>query len=119
MTGYNEDDLDFLLRKQFDGPVADDGFCEHVMARLPARRHRIKWPLFAGTFAGLVAYWLSLWSAPISYAGWQDWILEGLAESVISLFIAAMGIAVSTLVWALSETDEGSVLIPQRRIAGI
>lgn len=117
MTDYDEEYLDILLRKQFDGPVADDGFSARVMARLPGRQQRIKWPMFAGTFAGLLAYWLSLWFAPISHSGWKDWISGGPTDSAISLFIAAMGIAVSTLVWALSEMDEGRHLVPPQRIA--
>lgn len=119
MTGYGENDLDFLLRNQFAGPVDEDGFSARVMARLPARQQRIQWPMFAGTFAGLIAYWLSLWTAPISFSSWQDWVSGRPVESVLSLCIVALGIAVSALGWALSESDDERLLPITRRTAGI
>ena len=40
MNGEKEDDIDVLLREQFEGPVPDDGFCDRTMEQLAARPRR-------------------------------------------------------------------------------
>lgn len=101
-----EDVLDVMLRERFEGPVPDGGFCDRVMDQLPARRRHVKWPMAAGIVAGLATCWLSLWSAPITHIGWQDWLSGELSASVIELFISMMSMAILALAWTAAEADE-------------
>lgn len=100
------DVFDALLREQFEGPVPDDGFCDRVMDRLPARRRRNNWPLAAGTLAGVATCWFSLWSAPITYHGWQDWLSGELSASAVVLFIAMASMAILVMAWTIAEEDD-------------
>ncbi|MEQ1672171.1 MAG: hypothetical protein ABL893_15045 [Hyphomicrobium sp.] len=106
MNDEMENAIDLLLREQFEASVADDGFCDHVMARLPAIRRRNTWPLAAGTFAGLATCWFSLWFSPITYAGWRDWFSGELSASAIALFISMMTMTILALAWTITETDD-------------
>lgn len=106
MNDEMEDAIDLLLREQFEGSVSDDGFCDQVMARLPASRRHHVWPLAAGTLAGLATCWFSLWFSPITYAGWRDWSSGELSASAIALFISMMSMTILALVWTFAETDD-------------
>jgi hypothetical protein len=102
----NDNDIDALLRKQFEGPVPDNGFCNRVMDQLPARQRHKNWPLIAGALAGIAACWLSLWSAPIAHSGWRDWLSGDLSASAMALFITTMSMAILALAWTIAEADE-------------
>lgn len=106
MNEAMDDDLDALLREHLDGPVPDDGFCDHVMDRLPARRRSHGWPMAAGTFAGMAMCWLSLRSSPIADTGWRDWLVGQMSASAIMLLVSMTGMALLALVWAIAEADE-------------
>ena len=108
MNDETEDAVDALLREQFEGPVADDGFCESVMDRLPARRRRNKWPMTAGIVAGVAMCWSSLWSAPIATDGWRDWLSGAPSAATMALFIAMTSMAVLALAWTIAEADDRS-----------
>lgn len=110
MSDEIEDALDVLLREQFDGPVADGGFCLSVMEHLPARRRRKDWPVAVGTLAGAVTCWFSLRSAPIAYTGWQDWLSGDLSASASALFVAIASMAILTLAWTIAEADDRNTL---------
>lgn len=101
-----DDVIDAMLRDQFDAPVADNGFCERMVERLPARRRRANWPLSVGVLAGVVLCWFSLWSAPIAYAGWRDWLAGDLSASAMTLFVAMTGMAILALAWTIAEADD-------------
>ena len=101
-----DDVIDGLVREQFNGPVLDDGFCERVMGQIPARRRRNNWPLAAGFLAGLLACWANLWSASITYVGWQDWLTGELSVSVIALFLSMALMAILALTWIIAEADD-------------
>lgn len=116
MNDEMEDAIDHLLREQFEGPVPDDGFCDHVMTRLSARRRRNTWPLAAGTFAGLTMCWFSLWFSPITYAGWRDWSSGELSASAIVLAISTMSMSILALVWTITEADDRYDLASRRMI---
>jgi hypothetical protein len=106
MNDEIEDVIDALLREQFEGPVPADGFCDEVMERLPARRRHFRWPLAAGVVAGVAMCWFSLWSAPIMYIGWQEWISGELSASAIALLFSIMSMAVLALAWTIAEADD-------------
>lgn len=115
MNDNTEDDIDVMLREQFEGPVPVGSFCGSVMDRLPARRRRSKWPLVAGALAGIVMCWFSLWSAPITYIGWQDWRSGNLSASAIALFIAMIGMATLALAWTIAEANDRYPPSPHRQ----
>jgi hypothetical protein len=105
MSDPRDDAVENLLRKTFEGPVADDGFAERVMRKLPRRRHR-HWPTTIGIAAGLAACWLSLASAPIVSAGWQDWTQGELSAPAIALLLAFACLSLAVSWWTLAEADD-------------
>ncbi|MGC1547513.1 MAG: hypothetical protein WA777_03215 [Rhodanobacter sp.] len=106
MSHIHDDAIDALLRKQFDGPVADDGFSERVMQRLPPRRRRAVWPLWAGTLVGAGVCWLSLLPTPLLHVGWQDWMHGELSAPAIILLLAVAGLSLLAFCWAAMEADD-------------
>ena len=104
MNDARDDEIDALLRKQFDGPVPVDDFCDRVMAQLPARRRR-NWPLVAGVIGGIAACWYSLWPA-MSQISWRDWLSGALPTSAITLVIAMLGMALLALAWTITEVKD-------------
>lgn len=112
----NDEMEDALLRKQFEGPVPDDGFCDRVMEQLPTRRRRNNWPLAAGALAGMATCWFSLLLSPIAYVGWRDWLSGDPSASAIALFISMMGMAILALAWTIAEADDRYDPSPRRMI---
>lgn len=106
MTHSHEDDaVDALLRRQFEGAVPDDGFCDRVMQQLPARSRRRAWPLWSGIAAGTAACALSLSSTPMFQLGWRDWVGGELSASAIALLLALAGMSLLAMCWSLAEAD--------------
>jgi hypothetical protein len=106
MNHPDDDTIDALLRKQFEGPVADDGFCERLMQRLPPRRRRIAWPLWAGVAAGIAACGLSLVAMPWLPAGWHDLAGGEFSASAIALLAVVAGMSLLACWWTLAEADD-------------
>lgn len=101
--------IDALLRQQFEGPVADDGFCDRVMQRLPARRRARRWQLPACMLAGLGACLWHLSSAPLIRAGLQDWMSGSLSPAAVIMLLAVMGVSLLASWWALTESGQASI----------
>lgn len=106
MNEPHDDTIEALLRRQFEGPVVDDGFSERVMRRLPLRRRRAAWPLWLGVLAGAAACGLSLGDAPLLRAGWRDWLAGVPSVPAIGLLLAAAGMAWLALGWSLAESRD-------------
>jgi hypothetical protein len=106
MSHVQDDDIEMLLRQQLDGPVADGGFSQRVMQRLPTRRRRAAWPLWAGVLTGTGACWLSLMFTPLLHAGWRDWLRGDPSVPAICLLLAAAGMAVLACWWAMAEAED-------------
>jgi hypothetical protein len=105
MTNEPHDDtIEALLRRQFEGPVADDGFSARVMRQLPPRRRRSAWPLWLGLLAGAAACGLCLAGAPMLRAGWRDWLAGAWSMPVIGTWLAMLGLSWLALAWALAES---------------
>lgn len=108
MTHSHEDPndaIDALLRQQFEGAVPDDGFCDRVMERLPARPRRRAWPLWCGVAAGAAACVLTLWSTPLVQLGWRDWAGGQWSAPAIVLLLALAGLSLLAMCWSLAEAD--------------
>jgi len=116
MTDELDDEIDRLLRAQFDGPVPADGFAERVMAQVPARRRRRNWPLAVGATTGVTLGWLSLWSAPLTRTAWQDWLSGNLTDAALTLLAVMIGGAVLTLAWSIAETADAAGPLTRSRL---
>lgn len=103
MNESPDSSLDALLRQQFEGPVADDGFCDRVMQQLPPRRRAHRWQQLVGIFAGLGACLWSLSSTPLLRAGMQDWGHGSLSSAAMMLLLTLMGMSLLASWWALTE----------------
>ena len=106
MNHEQDDAIEALLRKQFDGAIPDDGFSERVMQQLPARRRRIAWPLWVGLAAGAGGCWLSLTAAPLMRVGWHDWTHGELSPSTVTLLLAMAGMSLLACWWTIAEADD-------------
>ncbi|RDS79236.1 DUF5056 domain-containing protein [Dyella monticola] len=102
----DDDTIDALLRKQFDGPIPDDGFSERVMQQLPPRRSRISWPLWAGLLAGIMTCWLSLLSKPLPHLDWRNWMHGDFSTAAITLIMVTAGMTLLACVWSIAEADD-------------
>ena len=102
MTDFDDDAIERLIRKSFDGPIAEDGFTDRVMERVPSRR-RTEWPKVAGIVAGIGACWPVLASAPLLAGGWQDWTRGEVSASAITLLLVIASISLAAAWWALAE----------------
>lgn len=105
MTEPSDNAIEALLRQHFDGPVRDDGFSDRVMQRLPPRRRRAAWPLWAGVVAGIVACWLGLLHAPLLHAGWSDWVHGEWSMPAVAVMVAIAGMSLLAACWSVAETS--------------
>jgi len=105
MNEQHDSSIRALLRENFDGPVADDGFCDRVMRQLPARRRARRWQLPAGILTGLVACLWHLSSTPLIRAGWQDWMQGSISHASAIMLLAVMATSLLASWWALAEVD--------------
>jgi hypothetical protein len=106
MNEPHDDDVDALLRKHFDGPVPDDGFCERVMQRLPPPRRRATWPVWTGILVGAASCWTSLQAMPLLRAGWHDWTHGAWSPSAAALLLAMACMTLLAFGWALVESRD-------------
>lgn len=107
MSEHKDDAVDALLLAQFEGPVPDEGFCDDMMERLPARRRRyVWWPLAAGLAAGAALCFLTLQSAPLMRTGLRDWLSGQLSAPELMLLVTMGGISLLALAWTTAEADD-------------
>ena len=107
MTPSDDDEIDALLRDQFDGAVPDDGFTDRLMRQPRPRRRRAAWPVIAGIAAGIGASWLSLLPTPLLQAGWRDWASGEPSDSAIVLMAAMAGMSLLACWWTAMEPEGG------------
>ena len=105
MNDTDDEKLDALLRRQFEGPVPDEGFSERVMQRVTPRR-RMAWPLWSGVLLGAAACASSLVDVPLLHAGWRDWQAGALSAPLIGAWLAMLALAWLALGWGLTESAD-------------
>ena len=106
MNEPHDEEIEALLRRQFEGPVADNGFSERVVRHLPPYRRRAAWPLRLGGLAGAVACWLSLANVPMLQLGWRDSLAGQLSVAAIGMWLAMAVLALLALGWSLAESGK-------------
>ncbi|WP_430391780.1 DUF5056 domain-containing protein [Dyella sp. 20L07] len=105
MNESHDDSIEALLRRQFDGPVANDGFSERVMQHLPSRRRRVTWPLWLGVLMGAAACWICMDSLPLLHNGWRDWLAGEPSMSAIGMWALMACMSLLALMWSLAESS--------------
>ena len=105
MNESHDDTIEALLRRQFDGPVADDGFSDRVMQHLPPRRRRATWPLWMGVLIGIAACWICIDSVPLLQNGWRDWLAGEPSMSAIGMLVMMAAMSLLALMWSLAESS--------------
>ena|SRR5690348_11746970 len=106
MNQEQDDQIEALLRRQFDGPTPDQGFSQRVMQALPPRRHRAIWPLWSGVLAGACSCWLVLLRSSLLRMGWRDWTNDHWSAPAITALLVMLGMAMLALVWSVAETED-------------
>lgn len=106
MNPINDDDIDALLRRSFDGPMPDAGFSDRVMQQLPPRRSRSAWPLVAGLFVGALLCSLSLFSSSLWHSAWSGLRAGEWSGSTVILLSVMAGMSLLALGWSLAEADD-------------
>jgi hypothetical protein len=98
-----DEEIEVLMRRQFTGPVADDGFSARVLHNLPPRRRPIVWPIGLGIVAGLILCWLNLSDVPMLQTGWSDWLAGVLSMQTIGMWLVMSAVSLLALGWSLAE----------------
>jgi hypothetical protein len=106
MNQEMDEEIEALLRRQFDGPVHDGGFSGRVMQALPPRRRRATWPLWCGALAGVGACWLALLRSPLLRVGWLDWVSGDWSAQAITVLLVMLGMAMLALAWGVAEAED-------------
>lgn len=105
MNHQVEHSVDALLRELKEEPVADDGFCDRVIQKIPARR-KTNYVYLAIAFAvGMLAFFWQMVSTPMFLQGWHD-LAQGQVSMAVML-VCAVFFLVSLLVsaWVLTEPE--------------
>ncbi len=106
MNHTDDNEIEALLRKQFEGSVLDDGFSDRVMQQLSPLRRRAAWPLPAGILAGIGTCWLSLLPASLLDVGWRNWISGELSAPAIVLMAVVAGMSLLACWWTTMEAED-------------
>jgi hypothetical protein len=105
MNPLPQDEIEALLRKQFDGPIADNGFSDRLMRQLPHRHRRAAWPLWTGIITGAAACWLALLPSPLLHLGWHDSVNGEWSAASVSMVLVILVMVMLALAWAMLEAD--------------
>ncbi len=106
MTDLNDTSdhkLDELLRRQFPGAVADDGFSARVMHALPQRRASRPWLLPVAAVAGTLLAWLALMPSPVWQQAAQEWLQGNLGAATAGIGLLMFAVTLASCAWSLEE----------------
>lgn len=100
-----QDEIEALLRKQFEGPIADDGFSDRLMRQLPPRRRRAAWPLWIGILTGAAACWLALLPSPLLHLGWRHSVNGEWSAASVTMVLVILVMVMLASAWAMLEAE--------------
>lgn len=106
MHPEQHDPIEALLREQFNGPVADDGFTDQLMQHLPVQRQRVRWPLWIGMTLGALGGWLSIASVPWLGSAWHALLHGHYTPAAMTLLICVAAITLIAGCWSLAESEQ-------------
>jgi hypothetical protein len=95
--------LDALLRRQFPGAVADDGFTARVMGALPPRRQPRTWLLPAAAVAGSGLAWLALMPSPVWQHAAREWLQGDFGAATAGIGVLLLAVTLASCAWSLEE----------------
>jgi hypothetical protein len=104
MNGISERQIDELLRRDFAGGVAEDGFSVRVTRALPARRKSRPWMLPTAALAGSLLAWLALLPSPLLQQAAQEWVTGNLGATSAGVGVLLLGVSMLGCGWALDES---------------
>lgn len=96
--------LDELLRRQFPGAVADDGFATRVMGVLPPRRQSRPWLLPGAAVAGSLLAWLALMPSPVWQQVAQEWLEGEFGAASAGIGVLLLAVTLVSCAWSLEES---------------
>jgi hypothetical protein len=104
MNDVSDQKLDELLRRDFAGAVADDGFSAQVMRALPPRRRqRTKLLPIAALIGGLPAC-LALLPSTLLQQATNEWLTADICSAFVVVCVLLLGVSLLGCSWALEET---------------
>jgi hypothetical protein len=100
-----ETSVDELLRELYEAPVADDGFCDRVMQKIPKRR-KTNYVYLAVAFAvGMLAFLWQIGSTSLFQQGWHDLAQGQFSFAVMLVCVVFFGVSLSVSAWLLTEPE--------------
>jgi uncharacterized membrane protein (DUF485 family) len=104
MNNLAEEQLEELLRREFAGAVADDGFSARVMRALPRRTRQIAWLLPAVALSGGLLAWLALLPSPLLQGAAREWLAGEAGANLVVLWTVLFGVGLLSCAWAIDES---------------
>ncbi len=105
MNELDDQKLDELLRCEFAGAVADDGFSARVMRILPPRQRSQPWLLPIAALAGGLLTWLALLPSPLLQQASREWLAGDLGTTSAVVCAILLGVGLLGCGWALEEAE--------------
>jgi hypothetical protein len=103
MTELDDHKLDDLLRRQFPGAVADDGFTARVMRVLPPRRQPRPWLVPGAAVAGSLLAWLALMPSPVWQQAAREWLQGDFGAATAGIGVLLVVVTLVSCAWSLEE----------------
>ncbi|MCE2915065.1 MAG: hypothetical protein ACOVOT_03310 [Rubrivivax sp.] len=103
MNGLSDADLDELLRRDFAGPIADDGFAARVSGALPPRPRQRAWLIPAAAVAGGLLTWLTVLPSPLLQQAAREWLAGSIGPTSGTVLALLLGLGLLGCAWALEE----------------
>jgi hypothetical protein len=103
MNDLADQALEDLLRADFKGAVADDGFATRVMHSLPARRRLQPWLIPSAVLAGALLSWITLVPSPVFELAAAEWGQGAIGPSSVLLLSLLLTMGVLGSAWALDD----------------
>jgi hypothetical protein len=103
MTDLDDQKLDDLLRRQFPGAVAEDGFSARVMRVLPPRRRSRPWLVPGAAVAGSLLAWLALMPSPVWQQAAREWLQGDLGAASAGIAVLLLAVTLASCAWSLEE----------------